>query len=184
MKAKPVKKLDPDASFRENAERMARVRIGEVWSFGKRSLDPTQKEALHDMRIAAKRMRYLLEITQPCFGAPARDGAKVARRLQDLLGEIHDCDVMAPRVRRHIRRLRAADAQAVVDAAPEDAKDLDPVLMRAARNGTRYRGLETLAAYLDSRRAVLHREFVRTWTKLEETGYRERLLERLEARDA
>jgi CHAD domain len=183
MKARSVKKLDPDASFRENAERMARVRIDEVWSFGHKALDPAEKSALHDMRIAAKRMRYLLEITGPCFGPAARDGAKTARRLQDLLGEIHDCDVLAPRVRRHVRRLRAADVQRVVEAAPEDAEDLDPALMRAARNANRYRGLATLAAYLDSRRAVLHREFVRTWTKLEESDYRERLLERLEARD-
>ena len=33
MKARRVKKLDPEASFRENAERMARVRIAELWSF-------------------------------------------------------------------------------------------------------------------------------------------------------
>ena len=168
MKARGVKGLDPDASFRENAERMAHVRIDELWSFGSRALDPDEEEALHDMRIAAKRLRYLLEITEPCFGAPAKDGAKVARDIQDLLGEIHDCDVMGPRVRAHVERLRADDVQSILDGTP-------------TRNGPRYRGLETLAAWLEARRRVLHREFVRRWTALETDGFRERLERSLEA---
>lgn len=179
MKARRVKHLDPDASFRENAERMVRVRIAEVWRLGDRALDIEEQEALHDMRIAAKRLRYLLEITEPCFGAPAQEGAKAARKLQDLLGEIHDCDVMAPRVRAHVERLRAHDVQAVTDRVPADAADLDPDEMNAARNGPRYRGLESLAAYLEARRRVLHRQFVSHWTHLEETGFRERLERRL-----
>ncbi len=47
----------------------------------------------HEMRIAAKRFRYTLE----AFGALFDDGLKgelrVLKRLQDLLGEMHDCDV-------------------------------------------------------------------------------------------
>jgi CHAD domain-containing protein len=177
MKARRVKKLDPDGAFRANAERMAAVRIDELWSFGPRALDPLEQEAAHDMRIAAKRLRYLLEISEPCFGAPAKQGAKVARELQDLLGEIHDCDVLAPRVRAHVERLRAQDVQAVVDAAPADSGDLEVTRMRAARNGARYRGLETLTAYLEARRRVLHRQFVRRWTELEQTGFRDHLEE-------
>ena len=180
MKARRVKGLDPSESFRLNAERMARVRIDEVWSLGQQALDPDEVKALHDMRIAAKRLRYLLEITEPAFGRPAKDGAKTARSLQDLLGEIHDCDVMAPRVRAHVERLRGADVQAVFDSVPDDADDLDPVLLSAARSGARYRGLETLAAYLEARRRVLHREFVRRWSELEEDGFRERLERALE----
>jgi CHAD domain len=180
VKARKVKGLDPDASFRSNAEGMARVRIDELWSFGERALDPEEEEALHDMRIAAKRLRYLLEITEPCFGKPAKKGAKVARDLQDLLGEIHDCDVMGPRVRAHVERLRLDDVQTVFDSVPAEDEDLDPALMRAARNSSRYCGLETLAAYLGARRRVLHREFVKRWVALEREGFRERLERELE----
>jgi CHAD domain-containing protein len=180
MKARRVKGLDPADSFRVNAERMARVRIDELWSFGARALDPDEVEALHDMRIAAKRLRYLLEISEPCFGRPAKEGAKLTRSIQDLLGEIHDCDVMAPRVRAHADRLRGADVQAVFDATPPDADDLDPALLETAVNGPRYRGLEALATFLEARRRVLHREFVTRWADLQEDDFRRRLERALE----
>jgi CHAD domain-containing protein len=149
MKARRVKGLDPDAPFRDNAQKMAAVRIGEVWKLGERSLDPREQEALHDLRIATKRLRYLLEITEPCFGSPARKAAKVARALQDLLGEIHDCDVMTERI--HAR----------AEAIPVD----DP----------RYVGLEALAAYMEATRRVLHRQYVAFWNDLEQHGFRARL---------
>ena len=53
------------------------------------------------MRIAAKRLRYVLEITAGCFGPEAEALRGAARELQGVLGEIHDCDVMLPRVAGH-----------------------------------------------------------------------------------
>ena len=49
------------------------------------------------MRIAAKRLRYLLEIAGSCFGPEAKAARDAAKALQGVLGEIHDCDVMLPR---------------------------------------------------------------------------------------
>ncbi len=49
------------------------------------------------MRIAAKRLRYVLEIVSPCFGPEAGAARETAKRLQSVLGDIHDCDVMLPR---------------------------------------------------------------------------------------
>jgi CHAD domain-containing protein len=53
---------------------------------------------MHDMRIAAKRLRYLLELVGFCFGAVGEEAQARARALQDVLGEIHDCDVMLERI--------------------------------------------------------------------------------------
>ena len=50
------------------------------------------------MRIAAKRLRYVLEIDRPCFEPAAEDARRAAKELQGVLGEIHDCDVMLPKV--------------------------------------------------------------------------------------
>ena len=112
MKARPVKKLDPSRRLGENAARIVQVRLDEMMDFAPRALDG-KKKAQHDMRIAAKRLRYVLEVTGFCFGRPADTARRRARDLQDILGEIHDCDVMLPRVRDHLKELQHSDAKAV-----------------------------------------------------------------------
>ena len=96
MKARRVKGLEPEAPLADNAERIVRVRLDELTSFVPKALDPDEVVALHDMRIAAKRLRYILEVTGPCFGPYARTATKLVKDVQDLLGEIHDCDVQIP----------------------------------------------------------------------------------------
>jgi hypothetical protein len=163
VKAHKVKGLDPGGPLHENAARIIDVRAREVHSFSPAVLDPGNVEALHDMRIAAKRLRYVLELTTPVFGEPAAKAAKRAKRLQDLLGEIHDCDETVPRVERHIARLRLEDAATLREGAGEGAPDLDPEAAREAPNRLRYRGLEALVAYLRARREVLYAHFLREW---------------------
>jgi hypothetical protein len=171
MKARKVKGLDPDGPLRDNARRIVEVRLDELLSFGPEALDPMNVEALHDMRIAAKRLRYVLELTAPVFGEGAERGAKQAKKLQDLLGEIHDCDVMGPRVERHVDRLRAEDAATLREAAGARASDLEPAAAREAPNRLNYRGLETLEVYLRARREVLYARFLRDWAKLEREDF-------------
>jgi CHAD domain-containing protein len=175
MKARKVKGLDPDASFGDNVRRIVETRVDELCSFAPAVLDPSEVKALHDMRIAAKRLRYILELAEPAFGRAAAAGAKEAKTLQTLLGDIHDCDEMLPRVRAHAERLRAEDAAAVRAAAARDV-GLRPELLRDAPNRRRYRGLEALATYLTARRELLYGEFVEHWAKLEGKGFPEKLI--------
>jgi len=99
VKARPVDGLDPAAPLRLNAARIVRMRLDELRSFAPTALEPSASTAQHDMRIAAKRLRYVLEITSPCFGPEAKAARDAAKRLQGVLGDIHDCDVMLPRAR-------------------------------------------------------------------------------------
>ena len=177
MKARKVKGLDRNGSLVENAGRIVLARLEELHQFTPAVLDPSEVEALHDMRIAAKRLRYVLELTEPCIGAAARKGAKVARRLQGLLGEIHDCDVMLARVDAHRERLRAEDAAAVRAAAAPASEDLEPRAIRAAPHRAKYRGLESLAAYLAARRELLYERFTQDWAELRRTKFGRRLAE-------
>jgi hypothetical protein len=174
MKARKVKKIDPEMPLADAAERILRVRVDELYSFTPKALDPSEERALHDMRIAAKRLRYLLELTSPCFGAYAATGAKRAKQLQDLLGEIHDCDVMLPLVRGHLEALRAADA-AELRRMAGDADDLDPSLAARAPHRRAYRGLETLIVHLEARRELLFARFLERWRDLQRQGFRARL---------
>lgn len=168
MKARPVKKLDPSRSLGENAARIVQVRLGEMRDLAPRALEGKVK-AQHDMRIAAKRLRYVLEVTGFCFGRPANTARRRARDLQDILGEIHDCDVMLPRVRVHLEELQRSDAEAVRGKADE-APDLDPRLAARAPHRTAYRGLDVLAVYLQARRRLLDDRFAAFWRRQEETG--------------
>lgn len=175
MKARAVKMLDPAGPLDRNAARIIHTRVEELRSFAPDALDPDAAKAQHDMRIAAKRLRYVLEVTGFCFGQRADAARRRARDLQDLLGEIHDCDVMMPRVQAQIEELRAADARDVLLRAGE-ADDLDPALVARAPHRTSYRGLELLAVHLRARRALLFERFrdfwqaevsKGTWAKLE-----------------
>jgi CHAD domain-containing protein len=172
VKARKVKGLRPDMPLDAALMRIAETRLDELHSFERAVHDPGAVDELHDMRIAAKRLRYVLELSEPVLGPPAKKGAKHARQLQDVLGEIHDCDEHLPLVEGQIARLREEDAAAVEAAARRGAADLDPAALREAPHRRHYAGLEALAAYLRARRAVLYRRFVRDWTRLEKSGFR------------
>ena len=153
---------------------MVLVRLEELRSFAPDALDADASGVQHDMRIAAKRLRYVLETTELCFGVPARLARKRARELQGLLGEVHDCDVMLSRIERHLAEVRAADAEAVRVRAGE-APDLDPALAARAPHRTAYRGLDVLAVYVEARRRLLFERFAGLWAEQQAAGDWERL---------
>jgi hypothetical protein len=174
MKARRVKKLDPAAPLAENAARIVLVRLDEMRSFAPKAIDEGEVKAQHDMRIAAKRLRYVLEATEFCFGRSGETARRRARDLQDVLGELHDCDVMLPRIESHLASLRNADARAV-HARAGDAPDLDPRLSARAPHRTAYRGLGMLAVHVEARRRVLFDRFRAYWSEQERIGTWDRL---------
>lgn len=94
MKAGRVEGLDAAAPLRPNAARIIQTRIAELHAQAVLALDPSASKAQHDTRIAAKRVRYLLEIAGDCFGPEARAALDAAKDLQGTLGDLHDCDVL------------------------------------------------------------------------------------------
>jgi hypothetical protein len=174
VKARTVKGLDPDAALADNAERIVLVRLDELCAFMPKAADPAEVVALHDMRIAAKRLRYILEITGPCFGPYARSATKLTKELQDLLGEIHDCDVQVPETEQFAERLVVADAVALHEAAA-GADDLDPALIKQAPHARDHAGLAALQTHLRARRLVLFDRFLQLWGDYERKGFRARL---------
>jgi CHAD domain-containing protein len=166
VKARRVKGLDPQAPLGDNAERIVRVRLDELTSFMPKATDPKEVVALHDMRIAAKRLRYILEVTGSCFGPYANGAVKMVKELQDLLGEIHDCDVQLPEVAAFLEELLAED----VAAAGESPKDVGRVPNRRA-----YAGLVALQVHLRARRNALFEQFLELWRDYERKGFTARL---------
>jgi CHAD domain-containing protein len=98
MKARKVEGLDPRTPLRPNAARVVRTRLEELRGFAGEALAPEANPAQHNLRIAAKRLRYVLEIFGPCIGAEAKLARDAAKQLQSVLGDLHDCDLMLPRI--------------------------------------------------------------------------------------
>ncbi|MEA2283283.1 MAG: hypothetical protein QOK21_3890 [Solirubrobacteraceae bacterium] len=164
MKARKIKGLDPKAALADDAERIVRVRLDELIGFMPAAATDTR--ALHDLRIAAKRLRYVLEVTHACFGAYAKTAIKPLKALQDVLGEIHDADVHLPDVAALLAEVIAADAAATRG---------DPEALGSAPGHRAYSGLVALQVRLRGRRATLLEEFLRQWESLERKGFRARL---------
>jgi len=55
--------------------------------------DETNVAELHAMRISAKHLRYTMEIFESLYGEQIKPFISQVKRLQDLLGSIHDADV-------------------------------------------------------------------------------------------
>jgi CHAD domain-containing protein len=166
VKARKVKDLDPAGPLGDNAERIVRVRLEELTSFMPKAADPKHVVALHDMRIAAKRLRYILEVTGPCFGPYASAAVKMVKDLQDLLGEIHDCDVQLPEVADFLEELLSQD----IASAGAHPRDVARVPNRRA-----YAGLVALQVHLRARRNALFEDFLELWRDYERKGFAARL---------
>lgn len=74
-------------------ERHIGERIRDLF-FSKKSLeDPQDASGHHQFRIAAKKLRYTMEICNGPYEKRLNAAIKAVKKLQSLLGEIHDCDV-------------------------------------------------------------------------------------------
>ena len=72
---------------------------------------------LHRVRIALKKLRYVLEIAEAAGTAIDRDVMRDARKIQDTLGRMHDVHTARELVRRlDVRARRIADEARLVDA--------------------------------------------------------------------
>ena len=86
--------VDPREPYAAAAARIVRQRADELFEHAENVLDIEDIEVVHDMRVASRRLRAVLEIFAPCF--PHADYKTVLRdvkALADALGERRDPDV-------------------------------------------------------------------------------------------
>ena len=79
--------------FNDAAGRAVAANLDDILGLAPRLYKPFKRNGLHKLRIAAKRLRYSLELFALCRGSDAKSLAKEISRMQDFLGELHDCDI-------------------------------------------------------------------------------------------
>lgn len=154
-KAIPIYKLtEPDAPFLASVA-VLRVRLGEVMDFAPAILDPANVSELHDMRIAAKRLRYTLEVFAPALPPDQiKTVLAMVANLQERLGAIHDCDVLVPLLEETLTREEDRERKKALRKKPE----LPPYF--AAE------GLVSLIAGKRTERERLYNELIAWWQAL------------------
>jgi CHAD domain-containing protein len=81
------------ADLYRRANEAIRLRLEEFLAYEPHVAHPERAVELHQMRIAAKHLRYTLEVFDPPYERALRKPIKIVKEIQELLGEVHDCDV-------------------------------------------------------------------------------------------
>jgi CHAD domain-containing protein len=95
-----------ELTFRKMSKPIILDRLKELEELSDGLFNPFEIETLHEMRIAAKRLRYALELFQQCWGNSITTYAKRAARIQSALGDVHDCDVWIKNFAKQISAAR------------------------------------------------------------------------------
>lgn len=110
---------------------------------------PLKPKRLHKMRIAAKRLRYALEVFSACWGGGAQALASDISELQDALGELHDCDEWIADIGGRLARSDGPEGEGTGDRI----------------------GLVWLLDYFAAERAKSYREALKIWHGWEQGGF-------------
>ena len=152
-KAWKVKGIQPQSSYRSNAQAILAVKIQEVYSWAEFIRDSDKVKELHNLRISIKRLRYSMEFLAINYGEEFQDFLKVLADLQEQLGDIHDCDVVEIVLTDHLQSL---PDQGDIET---DAIGINALLLR----------------YRETRKAK-YETFLQQWDALEEADFKGQLL--------
>lgn len=164
-------------TLHEMAQRICVRRIADLYGLEPAVHDLARTEDLHRMRIAAKRLRYSMEIFREVLGPKIEDRIDAVKAIQEKIGQIHDADVLIDLLRARLdwlagqERVRlqaiaadpggAEERRARVQAALHATQEVDPRL-----------GVLVLLGRTQQERAKLHTGFVRWWDRHQANGLR------------
>ena len=98
-----VRKVADRLSFREVGRDIIITCLRDLQDLSGSLYRPLKTGPLHRLRLAAKRLRYALELFDQCWGGQLKAFAKEIAKLQTSLGELHDCDEWIAELGRVLR---------------------------------------------------------------------------------
>ncbi len=148
--AKPQKTigLNPKQSFHENARIILPQRVAEVYRWEQFIQNPERREELHNMRISIKRLRYTMEFFAANYDKDFIDFIDTTIELQDIIGDIHDSDVVLA-VLTEYKNTQQTDVM---------------------------RGVDTLITRTREMRNADYERFLKRWEELSTTNFKQKLL--------
>lgn len=174
-RAWPVHDVDPEASVIDNARRVLAVRIAEYYAYEPVVPHPELSEALHDLRISAKRLRYTLELFRPQFGKPGDRQIDRVKAVQEALGALHDHDVRIELIGDELSRLMVDQSRQtrleIADAAPAELAAIATAALRPPPDDPR-RGLIALLGREHNARRTAYTRFRELWEQFAADGMR------------
>jgi hypothetical protein len=175
-----VDDVDPDAPVIDNARRVLAVRIAEFYSFEPIVSHPELSEALHDMRISAKRLRYTLELFRSQFGKAGERQIERVKAIQELLGTLHDHDVRIDLIGEELSQLMVEQSRKtrsdIADASPDELAAIAAAALRPPPDDPR-RGLIALLGREHAGRRAAYAQFRELWDSCDGDGMRRDLVE-------
>ncbi len=190
-KASSITGLDMYAPTGENARIIVRTRLEDMCGWGKYVNDPYRVHELHNLRIAAKRLRYSLEIFGDVLPPACATATKEVEQIQEELGSLHDSDVMIALLRLCLGSQDSGTGYESVlsHVEPQQGKGhfmLDPDLLARLTDPQmtpsaeeRY-GLEQALHRLQQRREEQYVAFRQHWYQLQAQDFRRKLLHMLD----
>ena len=187
-KARPITGLDAHAPTGRIARIIARIRLDELYDWNRFADDPHHVHELHNLRIAAKRLRYTLEIFADVLPGACLSIVKELELIQEELGALHDRDVMIVLLRLCLDG-RGSDIisnhtlpdknEQIVLPLELVADVVNPAVAPIAEE--RY-GLEQLLLRYQRDREEQFNTFQQHWQRLQARDFRQEILDILDAR--
>lgn len=187
-KARPITGLDPQAPTEGNARLVARERLADMDAFVSYVENPESIQELHDLRIAAKRLRYTLEVFAEMLPAQSQEFVDELTTLQDELGALHDSEVMLALLHLLLPPEQASSASGRGNPllapgknllSPDMAEHIVHAARRSSPSARETRGLADFFHRQEERRVQAYNSFRRHWEALEQRRFRAALAQML-----
>jgi CHAD domain-containing protein len=145
-----------------HAERQILAGVDSLLALESSLADPQDIGQHHALRIAAKRLRYAVEICRPAYSGRMDEILSAIKQAQTLLGAIHDCDVWVAYLDAYLESQQKRIIRLYGHSGPLDRLRV---------------GIDGLRRDRQAERAQLFEKLVAYWHDLSEHGFWDALVE-------